>query len=269
MTNAEPTAASAARILQLVLLAVITIAGIGYFVGLYGTAQVASRIDAAPRLVAARTRANGAADTRVLPTVSYSEVATTRWGPNHNWRSHLAELKRPVVNLFEEIKVTRADKVAALAARAAHRAYNGAPPTIPHEVDALSTASCLVCHGDALPTGERAAPRPSHAHYTMCTQCHAPGSAPDLDAVGNASPPPANSFRGIDAPFEGPRAWPGAPPMIPHSLQMRSECLSCHGPTGRLGLRTTHPWRQSCLQCHALPAAFDPARDRSASEGSW
>jgi cytochrome c-type protein NapB len=38
---------------------------------------------------------------------------------------------------------------------------------------------------------------------------------------------------------------------------MRSDCMSCHGYEGRLGIRTTHPWRNSCQQCHAPSAAME------------
>jgi nitrate reductase (cytochrome), electron transfer subunit len=53
------------------------------------------------------------------------------------------------------------------------------------------------------------------------------------------------------------RAFDGAPPTIPHSTLMRTDCLSCHGPQGLYGLRTPHPERQSCLQCHAPGAHLD------------
>ncbi len=59
----------------------------------------------------------------------------------------------------------------------------------------------------------------------------------------------ANHFVGLAAPESGPRAFPGAPPQIPHATFMRTDCLSCHGDTSYRGLRTTHPWRRNCQQC--------------------
>jgi cytochrome c-type protein NapB len=33
--------------------------------------------------------------------------------------------------------------------------------------------------------------------------------------------------------------------------------MSCHGYTGLQGIRTTHPWRQNCQQCHAPSATMN------------
>jgi cytochrome c-type protein NapB len=55
----------------------------------------------------------------------------------------------------------------------------------------------------------------------------------------------------------GVRAYTGAPPEIPHSTWMRETCLACHGGTGAEGLRTRHPQRQSCTQCHAPSAGLN------------
>jgi len=35
---------------------------------------------------------------------------------------------------------------------------------------------------------------------------------------------------------------------------MRQDCTSCHGVTGLPGLRTPHPERFNCQQCHAQRA---------------
>ncbi|MBK6532709.1 MAG: hypothetical protein IPF99_24875 [Deltaproteobacteria bacterium] len=37
---------------------------------------------------------------------------------------------------------------------------------------------------------------------------------------------------------------------------MRGRCESCHGVLSQ-GIRSTHPWRESCTQCHAPSAALD------------
>jgi cytochrome c-type protein NapB len=48
---------------------------------------------------------------------------------------------------------------------------------------------------------------------------------------------------------------PASPPPIPHALQMRENCRACHaGPGAVAELRTTHPERVTCRQCHALGA---------------
>ena len=53
------------------------------------------------------------------------------------------------------------------------------------------------------------------------------------------------------------RASSVAPPVMPHSTLMRVNCLACHGPNGYRGLRTTHPERLNCVQCHAVAAEAD------------
>lgn len=67
----------------------------------------------------------------------------------------------------------------------------------------------------------------------------------------------ANLFDGLDSPDHGARAWSIAPPQIPHRTLMRERCESCHGVGGRDAMRSTHPDRQSCTQCHAPNAALD------------
>ncbi|WP_442485889.1 hypothetical protein [Aeoliella sp. SH292] len=38
---------------------------------------------------------------------------------------------------------------------------------------------------------------------------------------------------------------------------MRSDCTTCHGELGKEGLRSSHPWRVNCTQCHAPSRGFD------------
>ena len=43
----------------------------------------------------------------------------------------------------------------------------------------------------------------------------------------------------------------GSPPVIPHKLFMRENCLSCHaGPSAPKEIRMSHPERVNCRQCH-------------------
>lgn len=134
-------------------------------------------------------------------------------------------------------------------ARAAARAYDGAPPTIPHEAQ---VGACTTCHdGDgAAIDGIGVAPASPHGEagadgaFRRCRQCHV------TQTTGAAFV--ASRFVGLpQGPWKGSRATPGAPPRIPHTLQLRGECLSCHvGPGARAELRTTHPERTRCRQCH-------------------
>lgn len=127
--------------------------------------------------------------------------------------------------------------------RQSTRAYDGAPPLIPHEVENLSSDDCLGCHEEGLDLGEDGlAPATPHPQFTNCQQCHL--------AQQEASSWVANTFQGWRNPPRGTRSLATAPPTIPHSIQMRENCLSCHGDLGGAPLRTSHGERTNCRQCH-------------------
>jgi nitrate reductase (cytochrome), electron transfer subunit len=153
----------------------------------------------------------------------------------------------------------RRHRALALAERAGRRAYDGAPPVVPHPVAQQSAAACLACHGPGLVVKDKVASKMSHPLHSNCTQCHVPAAGPQIPVTDPLLRVPLaeNVFAGSEAPLKGSRAWPQAPPTVPHSTFMRSDCLSCHGPQGLFGLRTPHPERQSCLQCHAPGAGLD------------
>lgn len=127
--------------------------------------------------------------------------------------------------------------------RAARRAYEGAPPVIPHP---QMGSPCIACHtGQAIEVKEMGvAPAMPHRLTTglgpasNCRQCHVFGEGVTRDG-------PVSPVR------RGERAHPGAPPMIPHPLFMREDCAACHtGPAARAEIRCTHPERARCTQCH-------------------
>ncbi len=146
---------------------------------------------------------------------------------------------------------------AAVAERAMLRAFDGAPPSVPHPVRQRSAAECLACHASGLAIGEAVARPLSHPVYASCTQCHVVSASPVPPAPPSRAAQAANGFEGLASPARGERAWPGAPPVIPHPTWMRQECGSCHGASARAGLHTTHPERRSCTQCHAPSAVLD------------
>ena len=129
------------------------------------------------------------------------------------------------------------------------RAYAGAPPVIPHPL--LSEKDygkgCLGCHlnGGYVPPFRAYTPVTPHPELTACTQCHVPGTE-------NAPPAMAsNTFVAARPPALDGEALPGAPPPIPHGLEMRSNCQACHaGPSSPQPIRTDHPQRVNCRQCH-------------------
>ena len=61
------------------------------------------------------------------------------------------------------------------------RAYAGAPPVIPHEVDPhmRDTQSCNVCHekGGFVTKFNAYTPRTPHPEYKNCLQCHVPSNS--------------------------------------------------------------------------------------------
>jgi predicted CXXCH cytochrome family protein len=132
------------------------------------------------------------------------------------------------------------------------------PASIPHTLDGRQ--DCLLCHKAG---GAATAPPASHASYTssMCLNCHKVAAATQPAAQPTAAP-----VAPVQPTATRPPAAPGAPSLIPHSLEGRSACLTCHGVAG------LHPYPQShagrpesgCLTCH-VPAAAPNAPTTGAS----
>lgn len=135
------------------------------------------------------------------------------------------------------------------------RAYLGGPPWIPHEVEGnmeLGGRQCLTCHqeGGWVPKWNAYTPITPHPELLNCRQCHNPATG-----SGGLS---ANSFSADTPPALKQNPLPDGPPPMPHSLQLRENCLSCHaGPGAVRELRTTHPERTNCRQCHAQGAGTE------------
>ena len=133
--------------------------------------------------------------------------------------------------------------------RAERRAYDGAPPTVPHE---NFGAACTGCHderGQSV-SGVGFAPASPHDNTSKaggtvrCRQCHLFVTTDALFVV--------SEYEGIPQDLSaGDRATAGAPPRIPHRILMRENCVACHdGPGAREEARTSHPERTRCRQCH-------------------
>lgn len=257
MTSPAQQQKHAARATAAFLSVVIGVAIVGYFVGINDGVPREDVGPAAHTLFAQIEHADHAtASTVVVPAVSYSEMRRSESGPTSRWKQSLNQIPQPKFDLFAEFKPSQQDKQQSTLTRASRRAFNGAPPVIPHVVEGTSDAACYACHGQGMHIGNRVANRMSHEFLANCTQCHAP---PPPKPFANADEV-ENSFVGLPAPLEGERAFPGAPPTIPHSTWMRSECLACHGrEAGWAGLESTHPWRINCQQCHAPSAKLDQA----------
>jgi len=228
----------------------------GYFMGLR---QTGSRLNPTQSVSLVVALVETSTDDSIQLARRYAEQNRLADGPNSTWENHVGKLVQPVVDVNALTNVTEAERALALRERAARRALDGAPPVVPHPIAQDSAASCLACHGVGLVVKDKVASKISHAAYTSCTQCHVPAVGPRIPTseIALREPLTENQFAGLNAPLKGTRAWPQAPPTVPHSTLMRSDCNSCHGPQGLFGLRTPHPNRQACVQCHAPGAEMD------------
>jgi nitrate reductase (cytochrome), electron transfer subunit len=151
------------------------------------------------------------------------------------------------------------------------RAYPGAPPRVPHGLtaDEFRGTLCSSCHerGGFSARFGAYVPITPHPELTDCLQCHAvsdalvgldlPRQEPDAHCRQCHSPTAsvprfaALDWRPLTWPQLAPPSPTGAPPAIPHDLQLRGDCLACHaGPAAVEEIRTTHPERSNCRQCH-------------------
>ena len=140
-------------------------------------------------------------------------------------------------------------KKSSASVRADRRAYDGAPPVIPH---APMGSTCTECHnarGVEVP-GVGFAPASPHdetkqaGRTARCVQCHVFRQT-EARFVDSAFTGLAQDLR------RGDRLYDGAPPRIPHATLMRENCAACHtGTAAREEIRSSHPERTRCRQCH-------------------
>lgn len=133
--------------------------------------------------------------------------------------------------------------------RAARRAFDGAPPVIPHTSHG---GACVSCHTrDGLEIGglgfAPASPHdttPGMGATARCEQCHVYQTTLGVFVD--------NGFVGLRQDLRrGARLNPLAPPVLPHQTLLRENCASCHtGPAARQEIKTPHPERTRCQQCH-------------------
>lgn len=146
------------------------------------------------------------------------------------------------------------------ALRASRRAYDGAPPVVPHEAFGVTCGECHGERGVEVPGLGFAPPMPHEltsgpGRFSRCAQCHVNRAADDEYVAG--------TFVGLRQDLRGGRrARAAAPPVMPHPVFMREQCLACHaGPAAREEIRTSHPERARCTQCHVervTTAEFSP-----------
>lgn len=130
-----------------------------------------------------------------------------------------------------------------------NRAYQGAPPTVPHEVEGTNIGGkdCLKCHetGGYVDKFKANAPIVPHPYFDNCVQCHVP-----VNTKGTFKDSDWETVRNINFKRNSNQALLTSPPVIPHSVTKNDDCLSCHSGSGIKKIRVTHPERTNCRQCH-------------------
>lgn len=168
------------------------------------------------------------------------------------------------------------------------RSYPGAPPRVPHGLTTTEfrTNRCNTCHergGFSQRFGAYAPVNP-HPEWASCLQCHATNealvglpfpreSSDDACRQCHSGGPARFTEAGLDwRPASWPRVGvrvPGLVPVIPHDLQMRGNCLTCHlGPGSVAEIRMRHPEWSNCRQCHLTVAIRDVEFVRPTSGGA-
>lgn len=133
--------------------------------------------------------------------------------------------------------------------RAERRLYDGAPPVIPHRGFSSPCISCHNAEGMAVEGMGFSPPSPHEitaglSAISRCQQCHVERLTEDVFV--------ASAFVGLEQNLRrGRRLSELAPPVMAHPTFMRENCLACHsGPAAREEIRTPHPERARCQQCH-------------------
>lgn len=150
-----------------------------------------------------------------------------------------AKERNHLQTIIKEEKIVEKDK------REMLRAFYTAPPVIPHEVESQNSKDCLECHLKVTRLDDgRVGMQTPHPQFSNCMQCHVRGQNQKFNES-------TTSWEGLEEPKRGDRWFTVSPPTIPHRILLRENCLSCHGPENPYTrMRTTHPQRTSCLQCH-------------------
>jgi len=136
------------------------------------------------------------------------------------------------------------------------RQYPGSPPRIPHEVDLTFSGTetdCLSCHARGGYSQEfgKFTPVTPHPENTLCYQCHAQTITKELFVE--------TTWVSIATPRLGRSFLSSSPPPVPHSLQLRENCISCHtGPGAVAEIRVEHSPRGDCRQCHVTAVQTTP-----------
>ena len=245
----------------LVVAAIVVVVAIsGYFMGLRQTRNFSDQNRDQREFESSEPAPVPAGD--IPEAVSYEALASANLQPNAGWKNVLTNLPIAPEKPESAGEISDAEREAVLAVRQSRRAYDGAPPVIPHPINQASIATCTLCHGDESPQpliAGKAPPRMGHPFLASCTQCHVPSTGHGSGITHSKLGPPnmGTDFAGLASSGPGSRTYKKAPPSIPHPTLMRQNCASCHDPGRVNAIRTDHPQRENCRQCHAPSADFD------------
>ena len=193
------------KVAYLICFVVISIAVTGYFVGLQSpmnpSAKSVATVQSNERDTGEMSSHSNSAAGAVLPATHYADMGNMTLKQAKIWQTSLAQLKS-TVDPLEEFTITPEQKAFALALREQNRAFNGAPPTVPHPVDQMPAQVCAACHSNGFKTETLRIPKMSHQFLENCTQCHVENNPKHM----TASLFRENSFVGLPAPTGGPRA---------------------------------------------------------------
>lgn len=97
------------------------------------------------------------------------------------------------------------------------------------------------------------APVTPHPENTLCYQCHAQVTTTELFVE--------TDWKSVRPPRLGQSFLSNSPPPVPHSLQLRENCIACHtGPAAVSEIQIEHAARGDCRQCHATVVQTAPLK---------
>lgn len=184
-----------------------------------------------PQMPGEATEEHGEAEELAEAAVSYAEMRRTPRGKSSGLEQDLEPMRKASADdkVFFEGAATNID----LIRRAKLRAFEGAPPVIPHSIRQDYVPECLACHGARLVFRERPARPICHDEHTNCTSCHVQrAGGPRVAEAAEVDPRAVpNSFVGLLKQIGGTTAAT-EPPQIPHRTAFRERCAACHGEDG-------------------------------------
>ncbi|WP_136798925.1 MULTISPECIES: hypothetical protein [Desulfosediminicola] len=189
----------------------------------------------------------------VLQTTVLAESNVPVRFDNEGWKIFRAQKETPVINL------EAGSGARTLADFYGLRQYPGSPPRIPHEVDITFSGNetdCLSCHekGGYSQEFDAFAPVTPHPENILCYQCHT--------LVQTEEKFVETDWVSIQPPRLGQSFLSSSPPAVPHSLQLRENCIACHtGPAAVVEIQIQHSSRGDCRQCHSVVIRTAPFKE--------